>query len=145
MPTFLPNTATLQRERKWYVIDARGQVLGKLAALAARVLTGKHTPQYTPFLDTGDHVVVINAGEIKLTGNKEEDKFYHHHSGYLGGMKSVAAIDVRRRHPERLVEDAIRGMLPKTKLGRAMFTKLKVYVADQHPHTAQKPQPLSID
>jgi large subunit ribosomal protein L13 len=143
MSTYIPKAKELSR--RWFVIDARGKVLGKLAARAATILRGKHKPTYTPFLDTGDHVVVINAGEIKLTGNKEEDKFYHHHSGYLGGMKSVAAIDVRRRHPERLVEDAIRGMLPKTKLGRAMFTKLKVYVADQHPHTAQKPQPLSID
>ena len=143
MSTYIPKAKELSR--RWFVIDARGKVLGKLAARAATILRGKHKPTYTPFLDTGDHDVVINAGEIKLTGNKEEDKFYHHHSGYLGGMKSVAAIDVRRRHPERLVEDAIRGMLPKTKLGRAMFTKLKVYVADQHPHTAQKPQPLSID
>ena len=143
MSTYIPKAKELSR--RWFVIDARGKVLGKLAARAATILRGKHKPTYTPFLDTGDHVVVINAGEVKLTGNKEEDKFYHHHSGYLGGMKSVAAIDVRRRHPERLVEDAIRGMLPKTKLGRAMFTKLKVYVADQHPHTAQKPQPLSID
>jgi large subunit ribosomal protein L13 len=143
MSTYIPKAKELSR--RWFVIDARGKILGKLAARAATILRGKHKPTYTPFLDTGDHVVVINAGEIKLTGNKEEDKFYHHHSGYLGGMKSVAAIDVRRRHPERLVEDAIRGMLPKTKLGRAMFTKLKVYVADQHPHTAQKPQPLSID
>lgn len=131
-------------ERKWYVIDAKGQVLGKLAAAAAEVLTGKRKPVYTPFLDTGDHVVVINAAHVHLTGRKETRKLYRHHTGYPGGLKSVAAGDMRRKHPARVVEDAIRGMLPKTKLGRAMFHKLKVYAGDKHPHQAQKPQPMSV-
>ena len=144
MPTFLPNTATLQRERKWYVIDARGQVLGKLAALAARVLTGKHTPQYTPFLDTGDHVIVINAAQVAVTGRKESTKVFYQHSGYLGGMKSESIEERRAKHPERLVEEAVRGMLPKTRLGRAMFLKLKVYADAAHPHQAQKPKALAV-
>ena len=108
-------------DRKWFVIDAKDLVLGKLAAAAATVLTGKRKPIYTPFLDTGDHVVVINAAKVHLTGRKEEDKIYHRHTGYPGGIKSTAAGDLRKKNPARIVEDAIRGMLPKTKLGRAMF------------------------
>jgi len=142
MSTYIPKPSQL--ERRWYVLDARGQVLGKLAAKAAAVLSGKHRPQYTPFLDTGDHVVVINAAEIHLTGKKETDKIYHHPTGTLGNLKSAAVKDVRAKNPRRIVEDAIRGMLPKTKLGRAMFTKLKVYAGPSHPHQAQKPQPLAI-
>lgn len=144
MPTFLPNAATLLKERKWFVIDARGQVLGKLAATAARVLAGKHTPQYTPFLDTGDHVIVINAAHVAVTGRKESDKLYHHHSGYMGGLKSESVSERRTKHPERLIEEAVRGMLPKTRLGRAMFLKLKVYADAAHPHQAQKPKALAV-
>jgi large subunit ribosomal protein L13 len=140
--TYLPDLEKL--DRKWFVLDADGQVLGKLAATVARILAGKHKPVYTPFLDTGDHVVVLNAEKIALTGRKESDKVYHRHSGYLGGLKSAAAFEVRKKHPSRLVEEAVRGMLPKTKLGRAMFTKLKVYTGDKHPHQAQKPQPLTL-
>lgn len=142
MPTYIPKAGAI--ERRWYVIDASGKVLGKVATTAASVLAGKRKPIYTPFLDTGDHVVVINADAVVLTGKKETDKVYHHHSGYLGGMKSRAAKDVRRERPERILEDAIRGMLPKTRLGRAMFLKLKVYRGAKHPHQAQKPQPLNL-
>jgi large subunit ribosomal protein L13 len=142
MPTYIPKADAL--DRKWFVIDAKGKVLGKVAAVAASVLTGKRKPIYTPFLDTGDHVVVINADQVQLTGRKETSKLYRHHTGYLGGLKAAAAIDVRKKHPERLVEEAVRGMLPKTKLGRAMFGKLKVYAGDRHPHQAQKPQPLNL-
>ena len=142
MPTYIPKADAITR--KWFVIDAKGQVLGKLAATAASVLTGKRKPIYTPFLDTGDHVIVVNASAIHLTGRKETGKLYRRHSGYMGGLKSTAAGDVRRRRPARLVEDAVRGMLPKTKLGRAMFGKLKVYAGPTHPHQAQKPQPLVV-
>jgi large subunit ribosomal protein L13 len=142
VPTYIPKQDEV--ERRWFVIDASGQVLGKVATKAARVLTGKTKPIYTPFLDTGDHVVVINADAVVLTGNKETDKVYRHHSGYLGGLKSRAAKDVRKERPLKIVEEAIRGMLPKTKLGRAMFLKLKVYAGAKHPHQAQKPQPLNL-
>ena len=142
MSTFFPKVA--EGDRKWYLIDARGQVLGKLATAAAEILSGKRKPVYTPFLDTGDHVVVINAEQVVLTGRKETGKTYRHHSGYMGGLKSRAVRDVRAVHPRRLVEEAVRGMLPKTKLGRAMFLKLKVYPGPKHPHQAQKPQPLNL-
>jgi len=142
VPTYIPKAGAI--ERRWYVIDASGKVLGKVASTAASVLSGKRKPIYTPFLDTGDHVVVINADTVVLTGKKETDKVYHRHSGYVGGMKSRAAKDVRKERPERIVEDAIRGMLPKTRLGRAMFLKLKVYRGAKHPHQAQKPQPLNL-
>ncbi len=142
MPTYIPKADAI--ERRWFVIDASGKVLGKVATTAASVLTGKRKPIYTPFLDTGDHVVVINADTVVLTGRKETDKVYHHHTGYLGGLKSRAAKDVRKERPTKIVEEAIRGMLPKTKLGRAMFLKLKVYAGAKHPHQAQKPQPLNL-
>ena len=142
MPTYIPKQDAI--DRRWFVIDASGQVLGKVATKAASLLTGKAKPIYTPFLDTGDHVVVINADAVVLTGNKETDKVYRHHSGYLGGLKSRAAKDVRKERPLKIVEEAIRGMLPKTKLGRAMFLKLKVYAGAKHPHQAQKPQPLNL-
>ena len=140
--TYLPKIEGL--DRKWFVIDAKDVVLGKLATTAASILAGKRKPIYTPFLDTGDHVVVINAEKVHLTGRKEADKFYHHHTGYPGGIKSIAAGDVRKKNPARIIEDAIKGMLPKTKLGRAMYTKLKVYAGEKHPHQAQKPQPLAV-
>jgi large subunit ribosomal protein L13 len=142
MPTYIPKVKSL--DRRWFVIDASGKVLGKVATAAATVLTGKRKPTYTPFLDTGDHVVVINADRVVLTGQKETGKIYRHHSGFMGGLKSRSARDVRAAHPKRMVEEAVRGMLPKTKLGRAMFLKLKVYPGPTHPHQAQKPQPLNL-
>jgi large subunit ribosomal protein L13 len=141
VPTYIPKADAIAR--RWFVIDASGKVLGKVATTAASVLSGKRKPIYTPFLDTGDHVVVINADAVVLTGRKETEKVYHHHTGYLGGLKSRAAKDVRKERPTKIVEEAIRGMLPKTKLGRAMFLKLKVYAGAKHPHAAQKPQPLN--
>ncbi len=141
MPTYIPKADAITR--KWYVIDAKGQVLGKLAAAAALVLTGKRKPIYTPFLDTGDHVIVINAGQVHLSGRKEEGKFYHRHTRLPGRAQVHRG---RRRAPQAAPAAAWRtrcaGMLPKTKLGRAMFTKLKVYAGDKHPHEAQKPQPI---
>jgi large subunit ribosomal protein L13 len=131
-------------ERKWHLIDAKGQVLGKVAAKAAMVLMGKTKASYTPFLDTGDHVIVINAAQIQLSGRKETDKVYRHHTGFLGNLKAATAGEVRQKHPERLLEEAVKGMLPKTRLGRAMFTKLKVYAGEKHPHQAQKAQPLAV-
>lgn len=123
------------------MVDAQGQVLGRLAARVARILMGKHKPQYTTFLDTGDHVVVINAAKVRLTGQKLEKKIYRHHTGYPGGLVERQA---RHRNPRRMVEDAIQGMLPKTKLGKAMARKLRVYVGDKHPHQAQQPEALSL-
>ena len=142
MTTYLPKV--VENERRWFLIDAKDQVLGKLATTAATVLTGKRKATYTPFLDTGDHVVVVNAEKVHLSGQKETGKFYHTHSGYLGGLKSTAAGDMRKKRPTKIVEEAIRGMLPKTKLGRAMFTKLKVYAGEAHPHQAQMPQVLAV-
>ncbi len=126
----------------WFVVDAADQVLGRLASDVARVLSGKHRANWVANLDTGDFVVVTNAERVRLTGRKTDDKFYHHHSGYPGGMKSVAAKDLQAKYPERLVEAAVRGMLPKTKLGRKQFKKLKVYRGGSHPHEAQQPKPL---
>lgn len=121
------------------MIDAGDQVLGRVATIAAKLLQGKHKAMYTPFIDTGDHVVIVNADRVKLTGRKEEQKIYRQHSGYEGGLREERAKIVRRRRPIKLVEDAVRGMLPKTKLGSAMYRKLKVYAGPDHPHTAQKP------
>jgi large subunit ribosomal protein L13 len=129
---------------RWHVIDADNRVLGRIATVAARLLQGKHKPSYTPFLDGGDHVVVVNAARVKLTGRKEDQKIYRQHSGYEGGLRERRARLVRAAHPERLVEDAVRGMLPKTKLGEAMYRKLKVYAGPDHPHTAQKPVKLEV-
>jgi large subunit ribosomal protein L13 len=129
-------------ERRWYLVDAGGQALGRVAARVARLLMGKDKPVFTPFIDTGDHVVVINAARVILTGKKERDKVYHHHSGYPGGLKAARVEQVRAKHPARLMEEAVRGMLPKSRLGKSMFRKLKVYAGPEHPHQAQKPQPL---
>jgi large subunit ribosomal protein L13 len=126
----------------WFVVDAADQVLGRLASDVARALSGKHKPSWVAHLDTGDFVVVTNAERVRLTGRKTEDKVYYHHSGYPGGMKSVVAKDLQAKYPERLVEAAVRGMLPKTKLGRKQFKKLKVYRGGSHPHQAQQPKPL---
>ena len=131
-------------ERRWHVIDANGLVVGRIATRAARILMGKHRAIYTPFIDTGDHVVVVNAALVKLTGRKEEQKIYRRHSGYEGGLREERAKDVRQRHPIRLVEESIRGMLPKSKLGDAMYRKLKVYAGPDHPHAAQKPTKLEV-
>lgn len=132
-------------ERKWYVVDAENAVLGRLATETAHRLRGKHKPIYTPFVDTGDFIIVINAEKVRLTGNKLDDKVYYAHSGYPGGMKSKNAKTILTgQFPERVIESAVRGMLPKNKLGRAMFKKLKVYQGSEHPHEAQKPEPLVL-
>lgn len=131
-------------ERKWYVVDAAGQPLGRLASKVAHVLRGKHRPQFTPHVDTGDFVIVTNAAEVHLTGNKRTDKQYHRHSGYPGGLKSVSYGQLLERKPEFVVERAVKGMLPKTSLGRQMFRKLKVYPEGVHPHVAQKPEPFPL-
>ncbi len=140
MSTTFPKQSELKRE--WYVVDAEGQILGRLASQIAIILSGKHKPSYTPFLDTGDHIIVVNAEKVVLTGNKEQDKLYSRHSGYPGGLTQTRAKDVRSKHPERIIESAVRGMLPKNRLGRAMYGKLKVYAGPEHHHQAQKPQPL---
>ena len=142
MPTYIPKAGEL--DRTWFVIDAKDKVLGKLAVLAADILSGKRKPTYTPFLDTGDHVIVINASQVHLTGRKETDKLYRYHTGFMGGLKTTAAADMRKKHPTRVIEEAVKGMLPKTKLGRAMFGKLKVYAGDVHPHQAQRPKPITV-
>jgi len=142
MRTFTPSVEKI--ERQWHVIDAGDQVLGRIATVAAKLLQGKHKASYTPFLDTGDHVIVINAAQVKLTGRKEQQKLYRYHSGYEGGLREDRAVDVRQKHPVRLVEEAIRGMLPKTKLGDAMYRKLKVYRGADHPHAAQKPTQFKV-
>ena len=131
-------------ERQWHEIDANGQVLGRVATRAARILMGKHRPPYTPSIDTGDFVIVVNASTVKLTGRKEEDKIYRRHSGYEGGLREERAKVIRQNNPIRLVEEAIRGMLPKTKMGDAMYRKLKVYAGKDHPHSAQKPSKLEV-
>jgi large subunit ribosomal protein L13 len=130
--------------RKWHVIDAQDVVLGKLASKAAMLLMGKTKPTFTPFLDTGDHVIVINAAKVKVTGRKEEDKMYRHFTGYPGGLVEKSLKRVRNEKPVRLIEDAIFGMLPKTKLGKQMYRKLKVYADDRHPHSAQQPAALTV-
>lgn len=130
--------------RDWHVLDANNLVLGRLASQVARLLMGKHKPTFTPYLDMGDHVVILNAGKVRLTGSKETAKVYQHHSGYPGGLKEVNAQNLRARHPARLVEKAVAGMLPKTKLGKKMLKKLRVYANDQHPHQAQKPVAMEL-
>ena len=137
MSTFVPTAGRI--ERKWHVIDAAEHPVGRVASLAAHLLQGKHKGIYTPYIDTGDHVVVVNAAKTKLTGRKEEQKMYRYHSGYDGGLREERAKDVRQKNPVRLVEEAVRGMLPKTKMGDAMWRKLKVYAGSEHPHAAQKP------
>ena len=131
-------------ERKWYVVDASGQTLGRLASQVAAILRGKHKPIYTPHIDTGDHVIIINAEKVELTGNKWQDKKYYRHSGHPGGLKVRTARELKEKHPERLLELAIRGMLPKGPLGRKMFKKLHVYAGSEHPHQAQKPEVLEL-
>ena len=144
MSTFMATAESAAANTRWHVIDAEGLVLGRIASAAARLLQGKNKATYTPFIDTGDHVVVVNAAKVKLTGRKEDQKIYRQHSGYEGGLRETRARIVRERHPERLVEDAIHGMLPKTKMGAAMYRKLKVYAGPDHPHSAQKPSKLEV-
>ena len=144
MSTFVARAEQGTSAGHWHVIDADGRVLGRIATAAARLLQGKHKPTYTPFIDGGDHVVVVNAAKVKLTGRKEDQKIYRQHSGYEGGLREERARLVRQRRPERLVEEAVHGMLPKTKLGRSMYRKLKVYAGPEHPHTAQQPSKLEV-
>jgi len=142
MRTFVASAKSA--DSRWHVIDANGQVLGRVATLAAKLLQGKHKATYTPFIDTGDHVVVVNAAQVKLTGRKEDQKIYRRHSGYEGGLREERATVVRTRRPIRLVEEAVRGMLPKTKMGDAMYRKLKVYAGPDHPHSAQQPRKIEV-
>ena len=142
MRTYFPKKGDV--EPRWFVIDAEGKVLGRLSTLIASIITGKAKPTYTPFLDTGDHVIVINAEKIVLSGKKETDKVYHHHSLYPGGLKSKQARFVRAEKPEAMIEEAVWGMLPKNKLGRKMLKKLKVYRGANHPHQAQQPEPIDV-
>jgi large subunit ribosomal protein L13 len=142
MPTTVPKPSEIARV--WHVVDADGQILGRLASRIARILTGKHKPSYVPFLDTGDHVIVVNAEKVVVTGKKERAKAYFRYSGYPGGLRRSTVSDVRATRPERLLEEAVRGMLPKNRLGRAQFRKLRVYRGPQHPHQAQKPSKLEL-
>ena len=132
-------------EREWLVLDATDMVLGRLATQVAQILKGKNKPQYTPHVDTGDFVIVINAEKIRLTGNKSQTKTYYSHSGYIGGLKEVSFERMLAKHPERIIEKAVRGMLPKNTLGRAMGKKLKVYAGPEHPHAAQKPREITLE
>ena len=143
MSSGTPMVRAAELRRDWFVVDAADQVLGRLASDVARVLAGKHRPSWVSHLDTGDFVIVTNAQRVRLTGRKSDEKVYRRHSGYPGGLKSVGAIEMRARFPERLIEEAVRGMLPKTKLGRRQFKKLKVYRGTAHPHQAQQPKALA--
>ncbi len=130
--------------RDWFVVDATGKTLGRLSTEIARRLRGKHKPEYTPHVDTGDYIVVVNAGKVRVTGNKMKDKMYHHHTGYIGNLKSISLEKLLEKAPERVIETAVKGMLPKNPLGRAMFKKLKVFAGSEHAHQAQQPQVLDI-
>jgi large subunit ribosomal protein L13 len=140
MPTPIPKESEI--ERKWFVVDADGQVLGRLATRIATILRGKHRPNFTPHLDVGDHVVVVNAAKVHLTGRKLQNKMYRWHTGYIGGLREVSAGVMIKTHPDRLIEWAVQGMLPKNRLGRAMVKKLKVYRGPDHPHQAQQPEAM---
>ncbi len=140
MSTYFPSGKNLAGKRKWYLVDAAGQTVGHLASEVASILTGKRNPQWTPFLDLGDHVIIINARKAVLKGTKVEQKLYRHHTRYPGGLREVSAKDMFAKRPERVIEFAVKGMLPKTKLGRAMWKKLKIYADADHPHAAQRPQ-----
>ncbi len=145
MSTFIPSGKTLAENRKWYVVDAAGKTVGRLATEIARVLSGKNNPQFTPFMDMGDHVVVINAKKAIFKGSKNEQKVYSRHTLYPGGLRQISVKDQFAKHPERVIELAVKGMLPKTKLGRAMAKKLHVYGGAEHRNAAQNPQPLEIE
>ena len=142
MPTSQPKADEIVR--KWYLVDARNKVLGRLASQVTRILRGKHKPHFAPHLDVGDHVIVVNAEKVHLTGRKLTDKVYRWHTGYIGHLREVTAGKLLQTHPERVIEWAVQGMLPKGRLGRAMAKKLKVYRGSEHPHAAQKPEPLSL-
>ena len=142
MSTFVPSANAI--DRKWYVVDASGKTLGRLATVAASYLAGKRSPQYTPYIDVGDHIIVINAEKIRLTGLKSQTKLYRRYTGFPGGLREESFIKLLARRPEAIVEQAVKGMLPKSKLGRQMATKLKVYRGAEHPHEAQSPEPLPI-
>ncbi|RMG44612.1 MAG: 50S ribosomal protein L13 [Acidobacteria bacterium] len=143
MKTYVPSPGEIPR--RWWLVDADGVPLGRLASIVAHRLRGKHKPQYTPYLDCGDHVVVVNAAKVRLTGRKLDQKVYRRHSGHPGGLKEIVARRLLATRPERAIELAVKRMLPKTRLGRKMFTKLKVYAGPEHRHQAQKPEPLPID
>ena len=142
MKTYVAKPSTIKRD--WFVVDAAGMTLGRLATEIALRLRGKHKPEYTPFMDTGDYIIVINASKVKVTGNKATDKMYYHHTGFPGGIKSESFEKLIARKPEQVIETAVRGMLPKGPLGRAMFRKLKVYAGETHEHAAQQPQVLKF-
>ena len=142
MKTFSAKAEAVQRE--WFIVDAKGKTLGRMATEIATRLRGKHKPEYTPHVDTGDFIIVVNAAEVNVTGNKAKDKMYHRHTGYIGGLKSISFEKLIEKAPERTIETAVKGMLPKGPLGRAMFKKLKVYPGAEHPHAAQQPKQLDI-
>lgn len=142
MKTYSAKNETVRRD--WYVVDAQDKVLGRLATEIARRLRGKHKPEYTPHVDTGDYIVVINAGKVKLTGRKHQDKIYYHHTGHPGGIKETTARTLLEEHPTRVVEKAVKGMMPKNSLGRAMFSKLRVFAGSEHDHQAQQPKILEL-
>src|ERR687886_572842 len=144
MSTYFPSGTGLAENRKWYVVDAEGQPVGRLATEVASILSGKRNPMWTPFMDMGDHVIVINARLAVFKGSKAEQKVYRHHTLYPGGLREISVREQFERHPERVIELAVKGMLPKTKLGRAMAKKLKVYAGAEHPHAAQRPQALEL-
>ena len=140
--TYTPNKEEI--ERKWYVVDADGKTLGRLSTDVARVLSGKHKPIYAPHIDTGDFVIVINAEKVALSGQKEEQKIYYRHSTYAGGLKSETAARLRKRQPSRIIQKAVKGMLPKNRIGRRQLKKLKIYAGAEHPHVAQQPEPFPV-
>jgi len=142
MKTFSAKPETVERD--WFVVDATDKVLGRIAADIASKLRGKHKPEYTPHVDTGDYIVVVNAEKVRVTGNKAKDKKYYHHTGYIGGIKEISFEKLIDKAPERVIETAVKGMLPKGPLGRAMLKKLKVYAGEQHPHSAQQPSELTL-
>jgi large subunit ribosomal protein L13 len=142
MKTFSAKPADIRRD--WYLVDATGQTLGRLSTEIARRLRGKHKPTFTPHADTGDYIVVINAERVRVTGNKLKDKMYHHHTGYIGSLKSISLEKQLKEHPERVIEHSVRGMLPKGPLGRKMLSKLRVFAGPEHAHTAQQPVPLEL-
>ena len=142
MKTFNANAQSVERD--WCVVDATDKTLGRLATELASRLRGKHKPTFTPHVDTGDHIIVVNAEKIKVTGKKLDDKMYHHHTGYIGNLKSISLGDQLEKHPERVIQSAVKGMLPRNPLGRAMFKKLHVYAGPEHPHQAQQPKELEL-
>ena len=143
MKTFSAKPAEVRRD--WYVVDATNKTLGRLSTEIAHRLRGKHKPEYTPHVDMGDYIVVINAEKVRVTGNKKQDKMYHHHTGYIGNLKSISLEKLLDKAPERVIEKAVKGMLPRGPLGRQMYSKLKVYAGPEHKHTAQQPIPLEVN